>query len=311
MAGHQDHRNLNSSLRSPSPEERTRNTHSSWRWTGFRDKTLWNVLELLVLPVSLLAGIWLLNSRVNQQQAAVVQRQTEEQQQVAQLAVDRAQQDTLDRYIDEMSSAIDRGLLTSTNPQQRDIARARTLFTLRSLDRTHKALLLQFIYDAGLITDTNTVISLSRAELTGINLNTVFLPQANLRETFLTDANFLGAELQGVNFSVAELSRAGLSDTFLFEANLSRAQLSNAKLQRAILVRANLSGADLNNADLSGAFLVRANLRGANLRGANLRNANLNEANLSSANLDDTDLSQAFLCNTIMPNGAVNNRDCR
>lgn len=311
MAGHQNHRKLNAPLRSSNPEDSAQTEGRDWRWTGFRDKTLWNVLELLILPLSLLIGVWYLNARVSQQQEQVAQRQVSEQQQIDQMAIDRAQQDTLDRYIDDMVASLDEGLLTSpTNSQQRDLARARTLLTLRSLDNTYKALLLQFVYEAGLISESNTVISLSRAELSGINLNATFLAQANLRETLLADSEFLGAKLQGADLSVAELSRAGLSDSFLFEANLSRATLSNAKLQRAILVRANLSGADLGGADLSGAFLVRTNLRGANLRGANLRNANLNEANLNSANLDGTDISQAFLCNTIMPDGSVENRDC-
>jgi uncharacterized protein YjbI with pentapeptide repeats len=306
MAGHQNHTKLNSNVQASAPESR-----GFWRWTGFADKTLWNVLELLVLPLSLIIGAWYLNGRLSQQQQ-VLQTQADEQQRVAQLTIAESQQDTLDRYIEEIISEIETGLLdTEPNAQRRNIARARTLLTLRSLDEDRKMLLLQFIYEAGLINNSDTVISLQQANLSNLDLDRAFLSQINLQETVLSNIGLAGAKLQGANFSVAELSQAALGNAFLFEANLNRADLSRADLNQAILVRANLSGADLNNANLQGAFLVRANLRGANLRDANLRNANLNEANLSSANLDGADLSQTFLCETIMPDGAVENRDCR
>jgi uncharacterized protein YjbI with pentapeptide repeats len=307
MAGHQNHTKFNSNMQANAPETESR---GFWRWTGFADKTLWNILELLVLPLSLIVGAWYLNGRLTQQQQ-VLQSQADEQQRVAQQTIAESQQDILDRYIEEIISEIETGLLdTDPDAQRREIARARTLLTLRSLDEERKMLLLQFIYEAGLINDSDTVISLQRANLSNLDLDRAFFAQANLQETILSNSGLAGAKLQGANFSVAELSQVALGDAFLFEANLNRANLSRADLNQAILVRANLSGADLNNANLQGAFLVRANLRGANLRDANLRNANLNEANLSSANLDGADLSQAFLCETIMPDGTPENRDC-
>lgn len=88
------------------------------------------------------------------------------------------------------------------------------------------------------------------------------------------------------------------------------------------LRRTNLRGADLSNANLQRVFLFKANLRDAFLGGANLQGANLLEANLRGVNLIGTNLqgviqlteeqlSEALLCKTILPDGAVNNRDCQ
>ena len=71
------------------------------------------------------------------------------------------------------------------------------------------------------------------------------------------------------------------------------------------LSRANLSGASLFGADLS-----RADLSGANLFGADLTDANLYFANLKGALTKKTSMAGTILCNTIMPDGHVENRDC-
>lgn len=311
MAGHHNQSKLNSNLRETASEGSAPMRDGFWQWTGFGDKTLWNFLELLILPVSLIVGVWYLNSQTSQQQQQSIASQSVEQQQVAEMAVEQTQQETLDRYIEEVVTSIEGGLLTSNaNAQQRDIARARTLLTLRSLDPERKALLVQFIYESGLISTTNTIVPLNRADLNGLDLRTAYLPQANLQETLLANTEFVGATLEGVDLSISDLNGAGLGDAFLFQANLSRAELKSADLSQAILVRANLSGANLEGATLDGAFLVRTNLRGANLRNATLSGTNLNEANLSAANLEGVDLSQAYLCKTTMPDGVIENRDC-
>ena len=91
----------------------------------------------------------------------------------------------------------------------------------------------------------------------------------------------------------------------LLEANLSGADLSDAGLCRANLFGANLSGANLTGADLRGANLIKTNLSGADLSGANLSQVNLTHANLSGTVLKDV-----FYCNTLMPDGTIENAEC-
>jgi hypothetical protein len=65
-------------------------------------------------------------------------------------------------------------------------------------------------------------------------------------------------------------------------------------------------GANLSKSNFTGAQMARADFRGANLSGACLVSASLQAAKLgSSVNLD-----KAIFCNTLMPDGTFNDRDC-
>jgi uncharacterized protein YjbI with pentapeptide repeats/uncharacterized caspase-like protein len=96
-------------------------------------------------------------------------------------------------------------------------------------------------------------------------------------------------------------------------------------LRGARLLGENLFGARLIETNFSNANLKNANLANSNLKMANLQNANLSQANLSAANLANTNLSgtsfrhanlaavnlfEAYFCNTAMPDGSINNKDC-
>jgi hypothetical protein len=124
----------------------------------------------------------------------------------------------------------------------------------------------------------------------------------NLRGADLRGADLHDAKLDRADLTKADLSGAKMSDANLSRADLHWADLRNADLHGAALSGAYLSGADLREADLRGANLTKADLREANLRGANLRKAVLSEAKL--------ELADAKFCNTTMPDGTVNNRDC-
>jgi uncharacterized protein YjbI with pentapeptide repeats len=102
-----------------------------------------------------------------------------------------------------------------------------------------------------------------------------------------------------------------LSNRALNGANLSTANLRNVDLQNS-----NLRNANLIHANLEEAYLYRTNLQGANLTNANLRNAILIEADLRGAKLTDAITlgavqSGAKFCRTVMPDGKLNNQDCR
>jgi uncharacterized protein YjbI with pentapeptide repeats len=282
-----------------------------WQWMGFQHKTLWNFLELLMLPIILIVGLLYLEHRATRRQEQLTTVQTSEQQQVAQTAIAQSQQLTLQNYLDQIAIDLDQGLLTSAvGSNQRNVARARTLVTLEDLDPDRRQRVIQFLYETRLISGQTPVISLSRANFNNVTSPQDFFPTVNLREALLNDTDFNNTNFEQANFEGANLQNANLSDAFLFEANLSQAILTSANLSQSILIRSNLSSANLDGADLSGAFLVRANLQGANLRGADLTQANLNEANLTGAFLDDAALTQTFLCKTVMPDGEVVNRDC-
>ena len=92
-----------------------------------------------------------------------------------------------------------------------------------------------------------------------------------------------------------DLSGADLNGVYLLRADLSGAKLIRADLSGAKLIRADLSGAHLSGADLSGAYLREASLFDADLNGADLRGADLFQADLSGADLSGADLGGADL----------------
>src|SRR5258708_6622489 len=101
-------------------------------------------------------------------------------------------------------------------------------------------------------------------------------------------------------FFDADLSGMNLEGVYLEEVSLRYANLSGAKLKGADLSVSSLVGADLSGADLSGATLEGTDFSIADLSGANLSGANLSMADLSRANLSQANLSGAELRGTIL-----------
>jgi uncharacterized protein YjbI with pentapeptide repeats len=122
---------------------------------------------------------------------------------------------------------------SKSGDEVRQVARIRTLTTLRRLDASRNKTVLQFLQDANLLGGKDAVINLS-------------------------DADLSYDDLCNTNLSGTDLSHADLSYT-----DLNYADLSHADLSGAILIGANLDGTDLSHADLSGAILIDADLRHA------------------------------------------------
>jgi hypothetical protein len=227
----------------------------AYQWTGFGQskvaqdvrpaKTLWDWLDLLIVPIVLALGGYFLNSSQTRATQAAAER--------------RAQDDALQAYLDQMSAMLipkkDQPSLSDEHPPDslKAVARARTLTMLPRLKPDHKARVVQFLYESGLIAKGRPILDLRGANLIGANLNVADLSWAVLRE----------ANLSGANLSEADLGWVRISSSALSRTNLSEADLSSANLSGVRLFDANLIGADLSGADLSGANLSGANLSGA------------------------------------------------
>jgi uncharacterized protein YjbI with pentapeptide repeats len=239
------------------------------RWTGFRGKTFWDWLQLLIVPVALVViSFWFAWWQNNSQQALEARQQAQE-------AESQAQYAALQAYLDQMSQLMfERNLRGSEEGSTlRTLARARTRTVLAQLDGHRKGIVVQFLYEASLLDKENPVVSLS-----GVRLH----------DADLSYATPLGADLSG-----ADLSDADLSGAYLFNADLRFANMSDTNLSGAYLNDADLSYATPLGADLSKADLSKADLSGATLLGAALSGAYLVETDLSEADLFDADLSYA------------------
>jgi uncharacterized protein YjbI with pentapeptide repeats len=260
---------------------------------GFASRTLWDWLELLVVPLALaLAGFWF--SRIQKRtELEIAEKARESDREIAQQARkadrkathERQDQLTLEKYLDRMKELLlDRNLGPDAKPEVKNLARAWTLNVLRELTAGRNRQVIQFLQESKLL-GLESVVDLQEADLSGVDLSGANLSGANLRR----------ANLNNANLQEANLARADLSEVNLRQANLSRTLLWKADLQQADLQEANLSDAHVNEANLEDAVLGWANLYFTSLREANLQNATLVEANLSYTNLWETDLTGAYL----------------
>lgn len=242
---------------------------SRFGWTGFADKTLWDWISVLLIPLMVGIGTIVLMN----QQNVLSQEQHKSDRNIAEdnrkqdlaIASDQLQESVLKTYRDDIKDLIVNQSLLKSHPgdEVRSLAQSYTYDALRKLEADKNGLLVQFLSDLGLVS---------------------------------SDEN---------NGPIILLERANLTEAKLSETHLSGEDLRWAILSGAELLGADLSGANLDGADLSESYLERANLRGVNLAGANLWNADLeNNADLTGAKVDPYHLSEvSSLSGTTMPDG--------
>ena len=326
-------------------------------WTGFRDnekvvvadetqkdqttkqiishepqpgKTLWDWLQLLIVPAVLAVVGFSFNAGQES-----INLQLEQQ---------RNQEQVVDAYLDRMSNLLLAYNLHDSQPGSsvRATAQAITLTTLERLDADHKRIAILFLYRADLIMyhfnyqknepkrpdKDKPIIALPLADLEEAKLGGIYLGSVDLHNMYLSGADFHGSWLEQADLGVSKADHADFHHTFMRAANLYYTDLTDANLQNAILREANMPGAflsraQLNHADLwkanlgmyhptkefyktqlDNATLAYANLRDACLTGANLTNADLTGADLRGAMISLEQLAKAkSLVGTTMPDG--------
>ena len=257
-----------------------------WRdWTGVGErrwktspneqvepsKTLWDLLQLLIVPVILVGvSLWWSASQDTRDKS---------------IAAQVRQDTTLDDYIQRLSDLMLSKKLKSSKQHDavRAVARTVTLTTLRRLDGERKGELVRFLYEVELLYEhvgQAPMVDLWDANLTGADLKGASLIRADLSDATLVAATLTRADLNAANLGGADFMGANLQT-----ANLVDADLTGANLQTAKLADADLTGANLQAANLKGAVLIDADLTGADLTGADLTGADLTRADLTEAKL--------------------------
>ena len=253
-------------------------------WTGFREftdpnqgyhppKSLWDWMELLLIPAVLALAVTWLNLTEQRRQERNAQT--------------RINEESLQKYLDKMTDLLlDNHLRDlSQKTEVREVAKARTLTTLRGLDGKRKGAVLRFLYDSQLINKSNDncdgIIHLEDADLSG----------ADLRSADLSGSDLMGVNLEGANLNLANLSDANLSCANLKYANLKSASVRGADLSSARLDSADLTFVlrrDDTKLDLGGASLFKATVRWVNLKGLDLSRTVLNDAILTKSQYDNS-----------------------
>lgn len=220
-------------------------------WTGFCGhqlqngefvpmKTLWDWLDLLIVPLVLAIGAFLLDGSRKRSEREVES--------------DRQKQEILDKFFAHISKLLlENDLANSTEKDVvRRVARTSTLTAVRLLDGKRKAQVLQFLYEAKLI-QANPVLQLNGADFRDALLDEAVLPGVELRGVYFSGAsirraNFNGADLRGSDFSHVNFRESNLSNARLVQATLDNADFRTAILEKTDFLDANHSKAKMTDA---------------------------------------------------------------
>jgi Pentapeptide repeats (8 copies) len=191
-----------------------------WNWTGFKENgKLWDWLGLLSAPVFVSALPFVFRGPRDHGEA----KQPEQGGSPLAVTEERQQQGALEAYLDHMLELLLNKRLVGSPPgsEVREVARARTLTTLRRVGTQHKGEVLRFLCDAGLIEREKTIVDLRGADLRGADLRDVKLPRTNLSGVDLSGANLRGGDLSGADLSGSRLGGADTTGTNLGGATLN------------------------------------------------------------------------------------------
>jgi uncharacterized protein YjbI with pentapeptide repeats len=287
-----------------------------WKWTGLPKQTLWDWLDLLIVPAVLALGGYLFArsengrmQRIAAQRAAddrqVADQRTKEDRSIAeqrdntdrQIAAQSRRHDMLQAYLEQIGQL----LLDQYRPLRQSeegsevstLARARTLTTLSGLDPGRKKNLLLFLYEAGLIGR----LEIDVPERPGVEEELKHLAESDDR----------GADIGAGLDSIAENLEAETEFPLVLAViDLKGANLNELDLEYVDLSGVNLGQTIMNRVNLTGAILTdEASFIGTELKNAKFNVADLTQANLSSADLTGTDLTAATLNGTVLKNATL------
>lgn len=178
-------------------------------------KTLWDWLQLLIVPAAL-AGATVQLNRAQSVRAEHIAKQNQ-------------REAAFQAYLDRMKELlIVRGLRTSLEIDEvRPVARALTLAVLRELDGERKGSLVRFLYESSLIMGERPILKLNEADLQGIYLQEAQLQGANLVGAYLYKADLSGADLRGASLAGVHLHGALLHWVNLQGVNLQWARFDS------------------------------------------------------------------------------------
>jgi uncharacterized protein YjbI with pentapeptide repeats len=209
---------------------------------GFSDKTMWDWLILfstLAIPLVVLCATIVFS--VQQEKANDTQHTNElriaeaNRQNDLKMADAQEEETTLSAYLDGLTNLLlDKKLGSPEATYDASVvARAKTMIVLQRLnDPQRKSMVVQFLYDAHLITGKQPRVSLDGVDLSGVDLSSVDLKGANLSGAHLNMALLRSTDLRGAILSGADLHGANMKGSDLHGADMTNTRLTNDQLQQ-------------------------------------------------------------------------------
>lgn len=310
-----------------------------WRWTGLPAdpgdgtrpprpaKTLWDLLQLLIVPLMLAAAAFALNSAQTNRDRKQAERSAARERASA---ADLAREETLRTYLQQMSGLMTTGGRATADTQT--LAQTLTLVALRRLDGVRKGLVVQFLIEADLI-EKESLIDAAKppggadaprpvrscggpgqascrrigvsVSLAGADLQGAVIPSLGTASQAAFGVSASGRPVEpGPSFDFADLRNADFHRLTLplvtfFGADLRGANFSDARLVWTSFSSACLSGARFDGAEVAGF----ADFSATDGLGVDFSNAQLAKATFADARLTDVQLSGAKTARVRWPRG--------
>ncbi len=224
------------------------------KWTGFgpydekkeglRGKTLWEWLDLLIIPSTIGIISWIYKE-AERDKAIIEQREKD-------------QVTNIDSFFKILTELITKNNLLKSNfdDPNRIIARTRSILAFEDADSERKGQILQFIYESGLI-NSNPILNLNGVNLKKSNLNGIILRASEIKGAYFNNSSMKNSFLDNSNLTSCDFSNSDFTECSLIKTNLSYTNLSNANFKDLNLLSVNFEGANLSNADLRGCQLSK------------------------------------------------------
>ncbi|CAF1518023.1 unnamed protein product [Didymodactylos carnosus] len=190
------------------------------------------------------------------------------------------------------------------------VIRANTLIVLRRLDPKRKRLIIQFLYEAKLITKDNNPVDLSDAELNNVDftnsifnsikLTGVYLINSTFVNTQLTNSDLSSSYLKQANFQYAKITDCNFNYTHLQQAQFSQSNIAYGSFYQSNLTLANFSSCEIFNstfisADLNSSIFLSCGIDKVDFSSAQLLYTRALMSNIRSIKIDGSTLFQSTI----------------
>ena len=264
-------------------------------------KTLWDWMQLLIIPIALVLGGYFLNRSEKRREVKaaekrakidreIAKQQREEDKSIAfeqrmlelEIAKVRNEEKVLSKFLDEMSGLIlEKNLISSAEGDLiRQFARIRTISALHQLSENRVNIVFNFLRDTNLIRSIYNRVEDEKIDLNGVKFRNVDFSLSYLELVKFNESNFINSKFLETNFVNAYCENA-----YFDYCDFEKAILNNAKFQRVKITGSNLKKSSLWSIDLTYAQISNSSFENPEFIGAKLNSARFKELNLANAKL--------------------------
>lgn len=303
-------------------------------------KTLWNLLEVLIIPVFVAVAIWYLDRQDNQRKEKIADN---ERKQRTILAQNERMQAVLTDFIEKVSDLI--LVYEQSNPRNRkhvrNIIHARVIDAAKELDENRKAQVFEFLHTLGRLTPLKSgprlhnVLANEEDHQSSENDYNFQIPQkpdgnyqrfpdsildrVDFSKIRLKDIRSEPIDISGVRMQDAVVENADFSNCILRGVRFDRAQFDNIQLidsildfsywQQSKIKKSKFTNAKLNEVDFTEAEFIETNLQSAKVKGIKGEKTKWIQIILKDAVLEGGRFTDATFKETVFDNAKITKID--